>query len=207
MANSSTPWAAHGALMACCLVVVDKRPGVCPVVIGETLPRALAKLVMRATGYQASMACVNLQLCAGLEAGIEGATRAVGQKRLHRVKQRRNEEDAGSSDEEKETECVVVGLNNLTIETTGTEEVAVEVLVAELQMEIKEEGEVDSEVKEEGDGTHGSLVDLEFLTQDAEPIGTTLVDAHNGFKELSRLAMIWTVRHRWPAGARFTFNC
>ena len=30
MANSSTPWAAHGALMACCLVVVDKRPGVCP---------------------------------------------------------------------------------------------------------------------------------------------------------------------------------
>ena len=84
------------------------------------------------------MACVNLQLCAGLEAGIEGATRVVGQKRLHRAKQRRNEEDAGSSDEEKETECVVVGLNNLTIETTGTEEVAVEVLVAELQMEIKE---------------------------------------------------------------------
>ena len=34
-----------------------------------------------------------------------------------------------------------------------------------------------------------------------------LVDARNGFNELSRLAMLWTVRHRWPAGARFAFNC
>ena len=34
-----------------------------------------------------------------------------------------------------------------------------------------------------------------------------LVDARNGFKELSRLAMLWTMRHRWPSGARFAFNC
>ena len=47
---------------------------------------------------------------------------------------------------------------------------------------------------------------LEFLTQEAEPSSTTLVDAHNGFNKLSRLAMLWTVRHRWPAGARFSFN-
>ena len=47
---------------------------------------------------------------------------------------------------------------------------------------------------------------LRILTQDAEPSGKTLVDAHNGFNELSRLAMLWTVRHRWPAGARFAFN-
>ena len=31
-----------------------------------------------------------------------------------------------------------------------------------------------------------------------------LVDAHNGFNELSRLEMLWNVRHLWPAGARFT---
>ena len=48
---------------------------------------------------------------------------------------------------------------------------------------------------------------LEFLTQEAEQSITTLVDAHNGFNELSRLAMLWTVRHRWPVGARFSFNC
>lgn len=36
---------------------------------------------------------------------------------------------------------------------------------------------------------------------------TVLVDARNGFNELNRTAMLWTVRHRWPDGARFAFNC
>ena len=61
MANSSPPWAAYHALMACRLVALDKRPGVRPVVIGETLRRALAKLVMRAAGEQAKTAYGNLQ--------------------------------------------------------------------------------------------------------------------------------------------------
>ena len=34
-----------------------------------------------------------------------------------------------------------------------------------------------------------------------------MVDATNGVNELSRKATLWTVRHRWAAGARFTFNC
>ena len=63
------------------------------------------------------------------------------------------------------------------------------------------------EGEEGGGGTQRALEALEFLTQDAEPSGTTLVDAHNGFNELSRLVMLWTVRHRWPDGARFAFNC
>ena len=71
MANSSPPWAAYCTLMACRLVALDKRPGVHPVGIGETLRRALDKLVVRAAGDQAKTACGNLQLCAGLEAGIE----------------------------------------------------------------------------------------------------------------------------------------
>lgn len=36
--------------------------------------------------------------------------------------------------------------------------------------------------------------------------GGILVDANNGFNELSRNAMLWTVRHLWPAGARMAFN-
>ena len=52
--------------MDCHLVALDKRPGVLPVGIGETIRRALAKLVMRAAGDQAKTACGNLQLCAGL---------------------------------------------------------------------------------------------------------------------------------------------
>ena len=45
--------------------------------IGETLHRALAKLVMRADGDQAKTACGNLQMCPGLEASIEGFTHAA----------------------------------------------------------------------------------------------------------------------------------
>ena len=56
--------------MACCMVALDKRPEVCPVGIGETLRQSLAKLIMRASGDQVKMACGNLQLCAGLKAGI-----------------------------------------------------------------------------------------------------------------------------------------
>ena len=71
MANPPPPpWAAYCALMACRLVALDKRPGVRPVGIGDTLRRALAKLVMRAAGDQENKACGNLQLCACLEAGI-----------------------------------------------------------------------------------------------------------------------------------------
>ena len=76
-------------------------------------------------------------------------------------------------------------------------------------MEVEEDGADNgvSEVEEEGDGTSRALGALEFLTQDAEPSGTTLVDARIRFNELSRLAMLWNVWHRWPAIARFTFNC
>ena len=69
------------------------------------------------------------------------------------------------------------------------------------------EGDGGSEGEEGGGRTQQALEALEFLNQDAEPSGTTLVDARNGFNELSRLAMLWTVRHRWPSGARFAFNC
>ena len=72
-------------------------------------------------------------------------------------------------------------------------------------MEVEEYRE--SEVEEGGRGTQQALEDLESLMQEAEPSGTTPVDARNGFNELSRLAMLWTVRHRWPAGAIFAFNC
>ena len=86
LASSSPPWAAYCALMECCLVTLDKRPEVCPLGIGETLRRALAKLAMRAARYQAKTACGNLQLCAGLEAGIEVETHAVGQQILERLR-------------------------------------------------------------------------------------------------------------------------
>ena len=99
MAKSSPPWAVYCALMACRLVALDKRPGVRPVGIEETLRQALAKIVMRLVGDQAKIARGNLQLCAGLEVGIEGATHAVGQRKLYRMRARQREEEARTSDE------------------------------------------------------------------------------------------------------------
>ena len=80
MDKSAPLWAVYLALMACCLVMLDKRPGVRPVGVGEMLRQDLDKLVMRAYGYQEKTVCGNLQLCAGLEAGIDVATHAVGQQ-------------------------------------------------------------------------------------------------------------------------------
>jgi len=40
-----------------------------------------------------------------------------------------------------------------------------------------------------------------------KPYATLLVDARNGFNELSQKVGLWTVRHRWPSSSRFAFNC
>ena len=100
--------------------------------IDETLCQALAKIVMRAVGGQANMVWGKLQLCAGLKAGIERATHAIGQRTLKRSRQRRILEVAGYVDKEEENENLAACLHNLTIETSGTEEEAVEGLKVEL---------------------------------------------------------------------------
>ena len=141
MANSSPPWSAYRALMACRLVALDKNPGLRPVGIGETLRQSLNKLVMREVGEQAKTACGNLQLCAGLKAGIEGAAHALGKKRLERTRVRHQEgEEAGESDEEESGGGVVSVLTNIGIETTGTEE-GEERLYMVLVIEVKETSE------------------------------------------------------------------
>ena len=40
-----------------------------------------------------------------------------------------------------------------------------------------------------------------------EDCGFLLIDAHNVFNEENRTDMLWAVRHKWPSGAQFTFNC
>ena len=93
---------------------------------------------------------------------------------------------------------MAVGIENLSIETAGTEEEAAERLEAALGMEINKDGEGECEGEKWGEGTQRTLGDLYLLTQDADPSGKMLVDDCNGFNKLSRLAMLWTVWHRWP---------
>ncbi|KAI2494156.1 hypothetical protein MHU86_20388 [Fragilaria crotonensis] len=77
LANTSPPWAAYRAVMANRLVALDKQPGTRPVGIGEVYRRLWAKCLLKAIGSQATAACGNYNLCAGLQAGIEGAVHAV----------------------------------------------------------------------------------------------------------------------------------
>ena len=123
--------------------------------IGETLCRTLAKLVMREAMDQAKTACGNLQLCTGLESGIEGASHSVGQQRPARVQERRGEEGEAEDSSEKEEESgrMAARLNKLSIETAGTQEEAAEGLAAALEMEVEEDR--GSEGEEEGGGLKG----------------------------------------------------
>jgi hypothetical protein len=73
-------------------------------------------------------------------------------------------------------------------------------------------GEIDNDLwevkREDGEDPPWVAEALEELREESEdrPEGLTLVDAGNGFNELSRYAMLWTARHSWPKGARFSFN-
>jgi hypothetical protein len=185
LANSSPSWAAYRALMACRLVALDKQPGVRPVGIGEILRRLIAKMVVRAAGDQAKAACGNRQLCAGLEAGIEGAVHAVRRRRA----ERRAGQDADAAEEaEVDDDATVSDDNSVVVEPLP-----------------------DGDGEAAGDGMEAETQEPGLLPLIPEELagvpGTLLLDAFNGFQELRRIAMLWTVRHRWAAGARFAFNC
>jgi hypothetical protein len=78
LSNGFPPWARYRALMSGRLYALDKCPGVRPVGVGETWRRATAKILLLVAGAEAKEACCGIdQLCAGLEAGIEGGIHAT----------------------------------------------------------------------------------------------------------------------------------
>ena len=77
LVNGSPTWAAYCAFMSGRLVVIDKQPGVHPVGVGETWRRLFAKILLKVTGPEPTMACQDNQICAGLRAGIGGAIHGV----------------------------------------------------------------------------------------------------------------------------------
>ena len=159
LGNTSPPFAAYRAMMACRLVALDKCPGVRPVGIGEIFRRLFAKCVMKTVGPQATAACGSVNLCAGLAAGIEGAVHAIRD---------RWESPPDPTD------------TSATIPPPVTQPPA---------------------------PSPSPSADPPDDPDTPPPEALILVDAKNGFNELSRLAMMWTVRHLWPAGSRFAFNC
>ena len=59
------------------LLAVDKEPGVRPLGCGEIWMRLISGTILDQCKERARDACNNVQLCAGLQAGIEGATHAM----------------------------------------------------------------------------------------------------------------------------------
>lgn len=55
-------------------------------------------------------------------------------------------------------------------------------------------------------GIHAMRRQWEAVQDESEPWAALLVDAKNAFNEVHRTSLMWHVRHRWPAGARFAFN-
>ena len=55
-------------------------------------------------------------------------------------------------------------------------------------------------------GIHGMSALWDELSA-GKNYGFLLIDADNGFNAFSRILMLWTICHLWPAGARFAFNC
>jgi hypothetical protein len=77
IAVSNPPWAAYWVLVACWLVALDKSPGTRPVGIGDIYCHLWAMCIFAVSASQATAACDNFNLRAGLTAGIEGAVHTV----------------------------------------------------------------------------------------------------------------------------------
>ncbi len=173
LANSSPPWAAYRAMRQGRLVALDKQPGVRPVGIGETWMRAVSKLVLAQCGMDGKEACGNSQLCAGLEAGIEGAIHAATKKAAA-------EEDFVFQDWE------------VVDDSWG------EAASSALPPDPTNDGQ--------DAATTPAPPPTEAPMTPEDPTVLLLADADNGFNNLSRYAMLWEARHRWPSGSRFAYN-
>ena len=139
----------------------------------------MAKCILDVCGHQATVAAGNLNLCVGLPARIEGAVHAIWE----------SWEPPEMHHDEPSEEGEPAAANEAGLRTQPD------------QM-------VDSNDTAPPEGTGGLRTQPDPQEPSAEaPQAVLLVDAHNGFNELSHRAMLWTVRHCWPAGARFSFNC
>ena len=68
LANGSPPWTAYHEFISGQMIALDKQPCVHRVGVGETWRRLFAKIVLKVTGPEATMAYHDDQICAGLKA-------------------------------------------------------------------------------------------------------------------------------------------
>ena len=79
LCKTMVPWACIHALTENRLCALNKQPDVCPLGIECIIRRLIAKCALKTGGADTKFACRSKQLCAGLKAGIEGATHCAGE--------------------------------------------------------------------------------------------------------------------------------
>jgi len=77
LSNDFPPFAAYRAVNLARMLAADKMPGARPLVCGEIWMRLWADCLNTETKVGATTACGNVNICAGLQAGIEGNLHAV----------------------------------------------------------------------------------------------------------------------------------
>ena len=146
--------------------------------------RLISKSVVGVVGHKATLICRNDQLCAGLAAGIEGAIHAMRKKWGHT------------------SECIVPNASQTPLNQEPNREVELSGPDTPDPASMDEE---DEDLISNTLNTQGAEVDQDGDGDDFFSI--IMADAENGFNMLNRKAMLWTVRHLWAAGSRFSFNC
>ena len=184
--------------MACRLAALNKCPGVRPLGIGEVWRRAIAKCALKACGDDAKAACGSLQLCAGLEAGIEGAINAALAA---------SESDDGMIFDEAEVN------DDIWMEMAEDGE------LQEPSPQHQVLREARAAAAAEAAAAAAPPADAAPFTQpgqenepvndddDDDPELLLMADAKNAFCSLGKMGMLWTVRHIWPKMSRLAFNC
>ena len=197
LANSSPPFAAYRAFMNARLLAGNKKPGVRPIQCGEIFRRYWAKVVILITGFQAMEECGSVQLCAGLPVGVEGAVHAM--RRAIPTVDWDDEVPAaeGATDGGGAEGAADRGINGTVLRGVGD----------------TAGNDTDDGMDAEENPGGGSSTQQEFDEEandnyhdEQTGIGGLLVDADNGFNNMCRYAMLWTIRHLWPRAARFCFN-
>jgi hypothetical protein len=167
LSNDSPPFAAYHAVNLSRMLAGDKKPGVRPLARGEIWMRLWADCLNCETKVGATTACGNVNLCAGLWAGIEGILHAV-----HAVWP----QSAGW-------------------EPNGGEVTAPKPATEGTSMTV---------IPTADPGKAADTSCLRYVPN--RGFGTALFDARNGFNEVNRYLMLWTVAHRWTEASWFAFN-
>ena len=178
--------------MAARLVDHNEFPGVRPICIGETYRRLWAKLIIKETLQEAKQACGTLELCGGIECGIEAAFHALYTKQS--TSHQNQNQNTTQSPTPMEICQQPITQNFLTQQDITT-------------LLHSQTTDTNTQTMHH----HHQQQQYETMTNQQqnqlETITTTLLDASNGFNELSRYHMLYTIKHLWPKASRFKFNC